>query len=90
MTRSKKLSIRTVKIIENHGSIFLKKKKSKHDAPSSKDWYLGQWTNIAAGPDGAHFSFRKKALEIFNLEWAFGLAKLYNCKVVVRYPKRCI
>ena len=85
-TRDDKLTERTIKIIESGGRIFLRHiTKHRGGGPFS---YLGHWTNIAAGPDQAHWVNRDCALEIFNLKWAFALAKLYNCKVVVFYPKR--
>ena len=71
---------RTIKIIEARGRILLKEIGSP--------WYLGQWTNIPAGPDAIHWGKRNTAMEIFNLKWAFVLARLYNCKVVAVYPKK--
>jgi hypothetical protein len=79
MTRDESLTDRTIKIIQKHGRILLKAKDG---------WYLGAWTNIAAGPDKADWSRRNAAQEMFNLKWAFTIAPLYDCKVVVVYPKR--
>lgn len=76
--KERELLNRTLKIIERGGVILLKRKDG---------WYLGQWTNIAAGPDKADWSKRKNALEMFNLKWALTIAPLYGCEVVVRYPK---
>lgn len=79
MTKDEKLTERTIKIIRKGGRILLKHEKD--------GWYLGVWTNIAAGPDKASWSRKRGALEMFNLKWAFTLAPLYGCKVVVVYPK---
>jgi hypothetical protein len=68
------LTDRTVKLIEQSKKIVLKRKNSY--------WYLHQWTNIAAGPNHAHWGLRPVALEFHNLKWAFAIAKLYDCKVV--------
>lgn len=76
-SKDEELTARTIKIIEQGGSILLK---------GDSKWYMGGWTNIAAGPDQAQWSHRNFALEMFNLKWAFAIAKLYNCKVVVYYP----
>ena len=73
-----KLVDRTCKIIEKNGTIVLRSIKSP-------EWYLGCWTNIAAGPDKAHWACKELALPIFCLEWAFAIAKLYECKVVTIY-----
>jgi hypothetical protein len=78
-SREERLSARTIKIIEKHGNILLK---------TEDGYYLSCWTNIAAGPDHACFSMRETALEIFSLQWAFAIAPLYKCKVVVFYPER--
>jgi hypothetical protein len=78
MTKDEKLTQRTIRIIEKHGRILLK---------ADDGWYLGQWTNIAGGPDKAEWSRKAGALEMFNLQWAFTIAPLYDCKVVVVYPK---
>lgn len=67
------------KILQRRGRIVLK---------SASGWYLGSWTNIAAGFDSACWGQRRNALEMFDLEWAHAIAKLYKCKVVVVYPKR--
>ena len=70
------LSERTVLLIKRKRNIYLK---------NSGGQYLHQWSNIAGGPDRADWTFVPcLALEIFNLEWAFALAKLYKCKVVSR------
>lgn len=79
MSREGKLTQRTIAIIKKGGRIVLKR---------ADGCYLGQWTNIAAGPDKADWSSNNKiALEIFNLLWAFTIAPLYKCKVYVIYPK---
>ena len=52
------------------------------------DWYLHQWTNISAGTDSAHWGKRNTAMEMFDLKWAFAIAPLYKCKVVVVRPKK--
>ena len=75
---------RTIKIIERGGRILLKRKKSGW---YQDVWYLSQWTNIAAGFDKADWSQSSGALEFFNLRWAHTIAPLYDCKVVVIYPK---
>ena len=79
MTTDQKLTNRTIKIIERGGCILLKR---------SDKFYLGGWTNIASGPDNTNWSKRHGALEIFDLKWAFVIAKLYNCKVVSYFPKK--
>jgi hypothetical protein len=77
-----KLQLRTIAIIENGGRILLRWHKGDR-------MYLHQHTNIASGPDEARWTFGShSALEIFNLKWAHTLAHLYNCKVVVAYPKK--
>lgn len=69
----KRLTERTIKIIENKGRIVIKTKDGM---------YLHTWSNIAAGPDNAIWTYhRKLALEMFNLKWAFTIAPLYDCKV---------
>ena len=78
-----KLTKRTLKIILDGGRILLKK-----DNEFSDGWYLSSWSNIAGGPDYAYWASRDQALSIFNLKWAFALAKLYECKVVVVYPTK--
>lgn len=79
------LTERTVAIIEAGGRIVLKRNDCECD------WYLHQHTSIASGPDEARFtSWRRKALSFFNLKWARRIAPLYNCKVVVVYPKKKI
>lgn len=78
-TRDQILTDRTIKIIQRHGSILLKKDHR----------YMHSWTNIAAGPDYDHWSSsRTGALEIFTLKWAFAIAKLYDAKVVSVFPKK--
>ena len=81
MTPERKLQLqqRTVEIIRRGGRILLK---------NNHNWYLGCWTNIASGPDAVSWSLAKSALEMFNLEWAFAIAPLYNCTVVVRYERK--
>ena len=77
------LNERTVAIIEAGGRIVLKSMVG--------DWYLHQYTNIASGPDEAAFSsWKREALLFSNLKWAHTIAPLYNCKVVVVYPKKKI
>ena len=76
--RTKRLQDRSCKIIEKGGRILLKK----------GDWYIGSWTNVVTGPDNVHWGGKRDALEIFNLQWAFAIAPLYGCKVVVSYPKK--
>jgi len=71
---SDKLTARTIKLIETGRRIYLKK----------GGWYLGQWTCIQGGPDKAEWANIGGAMEIFDLKWAFALAKLYGCKVVSR------
>jgi hypothetical protein len=73
--RDERLSERTCKLIKQGCSIYLRRK-------GQEDWYLHAWTNIAAGWDKACWGKREHALEIFNLKWAFALARLYGCKVV--------
>lgn|SRR5574337_411221 len=80
------LTNRTIEIIKKGGRILLRKKS--HGAEwIPKHWYLHNWTSIAAGPDHAVWGQKKSALEFFNLRWAKAIAPLYNCKVVVVYPK---
>lgn len=79
MSREGKLTERTIAIIKKHGRIVLKRKDN---------WYLSCWTNIAAGPDKADWSGKQSAMEVFSLEWAFAIAPLYKCKVIVIYPKK--
>jgi len=69
-----KLTDRTCKLIKQGCSIYLREKRGK--------WYLHHWTNIAAGWDKAQWGRREHAMEIFDLKWAFALARLYRCKVV--------
>lgn len=69
----------TIQIIEKHGNILLKTRDGS---------YLSSWTNIAAGPDHAVYGKRESALEMFSLRWAFTIAPLYKCQVVVFYPDR--
>lgn len=73
-----KYTDRTIAIIKRHGRIVLK---------DANGWYLHCWTNIAAGPDCVQWGKRKAALEIFNLEWAFAIAPLYNAKAFSVFPK---
>lgn len=81
MTRKERLSDRTCKYINQGKGIFL-----KHKTNGS---YLGQWTCIQGGIDMAHWTnWKGMAMEINDLEWAFGLAKLYNCKVMIRTHKK--
>lgn len=71
----------TIKIIEKHGNILLKRPDG---------WYLSSWTNIAAGPDNAVFGRRESALEMFSLQWAFAIATLYKCQVYAFYPENVV
>lgn len=75
--RQQKLSNRTVDIVNTGGRILLKR----------GEWYLQNWSNLAAGPDKAVWGIQREALSISNLEWAFAIAPLYSAKVVVVYPK---
>jgi hypothetical protein len=77
--KDERLSDRTCKIINKGGNLILKRKDG---------WYLNAWTNIASGWDKACWGKREGALEIFDLKWAFAIAKLYDCKVIAFYPKR--
>lgn len=77
MKRSKtdeRLTERTCRLIRQGCDIYLRSKKDGS--------YLHHWTNIAAGWDKASWGGREHALEIFDLKWAFALARLYRCKVV--------
>lgn len=67
-------------IIPRGGRILLKEKKSH--------WFLGGWTNIAAGPDNAVWGKKDSALEFFDLKWALTIAPLYKAKVLVVYPPK--
>lgn len=74
-----KLTERTCKLIKAGCDIYLKRKDGS---------YLHSWTNIAAGWDKAVWTNgHEGALEIFDLKWAFGLARLYGCKVVSYNPR---
>ena len=94
MTKDERLTERTIKIIRKGGRILLKPRNnfepdySDNLAPANTNWYIHQWTNIASGPDGVRHGKRNVALEIFDLKWAFALAALYDCRVIVVYPKR--
>jgi hypothetical protein len=80
-TKSKRdelLTERTIKLIKAGCDIFLRRKDGA---------YLHAWTNIAAGPDHVVWGNRDNALEMFNLKWAFALARLYGCKVVSYNPR---
>ncbi len=70
---------RTCEIIENHGFIILKR---------GDKWYLQQHTHLAGGTDAAVWGTRDAAMHFDSLEWAFIVAKHYECKVVSYYPKR--
>jgi hypothetical protein len=72
------LMTRSCRIISKGGEFYLK---------GADGWYLGAHTNIAAGPDKADWSKRDR-LPFHNLEWAFAIAPLYDCKVVVIYRKK--
>lgn len=86
-TSDEELTKRTIKIIEAHGRILLKRDDPKYLGFPPTPRYLSGWTNIAAGPDNASWGRRNVAIEFFNLKWARTIAPLYNCKVVVVYPK---
>lgn len=75
---SDKLTERTCALINKGRRIYLKRKDG---------WYLGQWACIQGGPDKAEWANIGGAMEIFDLKWAFALAKLYGCKVVTRKVK---
>lgn len=77
MTHEERLTQRTIKIVNKGGRIYLKR---------DDGYYLHHWTNIAAGPDKATWCHRHDAMEVFSLKWAFGIAALYDCRVVVFYP----
>lgn len=77
------LTKRSIDIIKQDGIIVLKKK-----GYVGKFGYLHLYTNIAAGPDFAVFGRQKSALPFFNLKWAHTIASLYNCNVVIIYPKK--
>jgi len=84
MNRSEKLMQRTCQIIEKHGRILV----VRHDEIGlSCRWYIGCWTNLAAGKDRLHWSRQKEALSFSDLEVALAIARLYKCRVVVAYPK---
>ena len=84
--RGSNLTSRTITIINRGGRIILKRKEENSNY---KPTYLGAWSNIAAGPDSADWTYQKKsALEFFNLEWAYAIAPLYNCKVIVLHKKK--
>ena len=80
-----KLTERTIAIIKRGGRILLRKKVGPSNDPY---WYIGALTNIAGGPDAVNWSHKHSALPFFNLKWAFTIAPLYNCNVVVVYPKK--
>jgi hypothetical protein len=63
---------RTIRLIESGRCLILR---------GDDGWYLHSWTSIPAGPDAACWGPRDRALEVFNLKWAFALAPLYGCKV---------
>lgn len=80
MTRSERLTDRTCKLIREHKIILLRRGDGA---------YLGQHTCVQAGPDMAHWTYwRACAMDVFNLEWAFAIAKLYGCKVYSFKPKK--
>jgi hypothetical protein len=79
MTRDEKLTERTCKLIREGKYLILKDKRN--------EWYLHQWTNIAAGWDKASWGKRNVALEMFDLKWAFTIAPLYKCRVYSYDPK---
>lgn len=94
------LTRRSIKIIENGGRIVLRKQRHyelliNNDNDNVQffkkyDLYLHQSTDIAAGPDQAQWCYRKakhSAKEFFNLKLAYTIAPLYNCDVVIFYPK---
>lgn len=67
-------------IIPRGGRILLKEKDSH--------WFLGGWTNIAAGPDHAVWGKADSALEFFDLKWALTIAPLYKAQVRVVFPRQ--
>jgi hypothetical protein len=71
---------RTIRIIERGGRILVKANKG--------NWYLSAYSNIAAGPDHAVWSVKNEAMPFFNLHLAHTIAKFYDAKVVVSYPKK--
>lgn len=66
-------------IIPRGGRILLK---------DNRGWFLGAWSNIAAGPDNAVWARKDSALEFFDLKWALTIAPLYKAKVLVVYPPK--
>lgn len=65
--REEKLTQRTIQIIKKHGRILL-----RHE----DGWYLGAWTNIAAGPDEAHWS---KSGELWKCSISNGHSQSHHC-----------
>lgn len=84
-SRDEELTNRTCKIIEQGGLILLRR-RANNPRVNVTEWYIHQHTNIAAGIDEMKLGRRPVALEMHNLKWAFAIAKLYDCKVVVYYP----
>lgn len=76
-SRRERLRDRTCAIIDRDGIILLKR----------GPWYLGQWTNVAAGREGEDWGWRHGALGFSDLEIAFAVAPVYDAKVVVFYPR---
>lgn len=90
MRTDEELTQKTMQIIERNGRILLRRTQR---TPHNNDYetYLHQWSDIAGGPDNASWCYRKarkNAKEFFNLKWAHTIAPLYDCKVVVVYPKK--
>ena len=85
MNRSEKLMQRTCQIIEKHGRILV----VRHDENRKLmfRWYIGCWTNLAAGKNQLHGADKKKPYRSLDLEVALAIARLYKCRVVVAYPK---
>lgn len=80
MTKDERLTKRTIRLIEQHKLIILKRKDG---------CYLGQHTLIQAGMDAARWTtWRVFAMDVDNLKWAFSIAKLYGCKVYSYKPYR--
>lgn len=92
-TDEQHLTERTIKIIERNGRILLRKKRAVYEdgtVHAKYDIYMHQHSDIAGGPDKASWCYRKSrntAKEFHNLKWAHTIAPLYNCVVVVVYPK---
>jgi len=78
MTRDERYTERTCKLIRACKLIILKRPDGT---------YLGQHTMIQAGPDCVSWTYwRVCAMDVFDLKWAFAIAKLYGCKVYSYKP----